>query len=539
MNAFRQCVVSALLLLLFSSFASGQVIRTASEEASFEVYTSYEEMMEYLENIQATTTEMLLSDFGKTIEGRKQPYTIFSRPLITAPWQAMTSGKPIVLLGANIHGGEKTVRESLLILIRELATIGSDMNGLLDDLVVLVVPSINPDGFVHGSRGNITGVDMNRDWVKLEQLALQNYIQNIIQTWHPHVYLDAHNGGSRPYNITYQGPPHSAADQRITALCDHGLFPYIDSKIEEGGYKSWYYSGGDSTQWRTAPSFVRGSIGYGGLIDAMSILFESPGQDRESGAKSGLIASRAILEYVADNAEEVIMTVERARRETIEMGQTAQGEIPVRTEQVAEPYKVSYEISIIPSGRREGESREDANKRSQVVPITGADLIKKPVATKTRPLPYAYILEIRANKAIEMLKRHKVTIEVLREDVEIPFEAYGLLRIVRDSQADHPAHVDSCIVAEETVKDTTVFPKGTYIIRTSQPLGRLIAHVLEPETPDNVVTWNMMEAILPRLRGARSGNRTGAGQQEDRPAPIIPIFKLMEPTKLPTKLLKY
>ena len=40
---------------------------------------------------------MLLSSFGRSMEGKLQPYAIFSRPLITQPWEAMVSGKPIVL----------------------------------------------------------------------------------------------------------------------------------------------------------------------------------------------------------------------------------------------------------------------------------------------------------------------------------------------------------------------------------------------------------------------------------------------------------
>jgi hypothetical protein len=199
--------ISLVFLLAFSSQLSvGQVIQTPSEKTGFQEYSSYEDMMGYLEDLQATTTEMLLSDFGTTIEGRKQPYAVFSRPLITQPWEAMTSGKPIVVLAANIHGGERTVRESLLLIAREFVTPGTPMHALLDDLIIVMVPTINPDGLVRATRGNSQGVDVNRDWIKLEQPALYNYVRNILLTWNPHLFLDGHNGGSQPYNICYQGP---------------------------------------------------------------------------------------------------------------------------------------------------------------------------------------------------------------------------------------------------------------------------------------------------------------------------------------------
>ena len=552
-SLFSICIV--FLLVFFSQLSLGQVIQTPSEKTGFQEYTSYEDMLVYLEDLQATTTEMLLSDFGTSIEGRKQPYAVFSRPLITQPWEAMTSGKPIVVLASNIHGGERTVRESLLLIAREFVTKGTQMNALLDDLIIVMVPTINPDGLVRATRGNSQGVDVNRDWIKLEQPALYNYVRNILLTWNPHLFMDGHNGGAQPYNICYQGPANAAGDQRLTDLCDQEIFPYISKDMEANGYMAWYYSRGDSTQWRTAPTQNRISINYGGIINSIAVLFESPRQDRETGALSGLVATRSLVQYVADNAEKVMMTVDRARRETIERGQNPGGDIVVQMRTGPKPYKVSY--YIMPRGGRGGGGGggADVQQPQEPVFITGADLMMESIPTETRLWPYAYILEARAYKAIDMLKRQKIMIEVLQEDTEIPVEAYAPVEYVRGSVYDHPASVTSITVEEETVQVTRMFPKGTYIIRTGQAMGRVITHVLEPETPDNVITWNTMDAILPRIGGGGRRGFTGAppdttamqragagqrqGQQQQRPPQVIPIFKLMVPTNLPTKILKY
>ncbi|MCP4711987.1 MAG: hypothetical protein GY869_25480, partial [Planctomycetes bacterium] len=89
--------------------------------------------------------------------------------------------------------------------------------------------------------------------------------------------------------------------------------------------------------------------------------------------------------------------------------------------------------------------------------------------------------------------------------------------------------------ADETVKRTQTFPAGTYIVRTGQVLGRLVCQMLEPETDDNVITWNTMDALLPRVpqQGAATGGQR-RGQQSR--AAVIPIFKLMEPTAMATKI---
>ena len=91
---------------------------------------------------------------------RELPYAIFSRPLVSEPWEAWALGRPIVVLAANVHGGERTFREGLLILMRDLATPGSAANALLDEVTIIVAPQINPDGFEaseRGQRGNAWG----------------------------------------------------------------------------------------------------------------------------------------------------------------------------------------------------------------------------------------------------------------------------------------------------------------------------------------------------------------------------------------------
>jgi hypothetical protein len=77
---------------------------------------------------------------------------------------------------------------------------------------------------------------------------------------------------------------------------------------------------------------------------------------------------------------------------------------------------------------------------------------------------------------VELLKAQKALVEVLTEDTELPVEAYRLAELTRSSQYDHPASAGSIKVEQETVKEKRTFPKGTYIIRTGQAMGRVITH---------------------------------------------------------------
>jgi hypothetical protein len=554
-SRIRYVFLSGLLLLSTLSPASGQQSwtpvadgfpRTPAELSNFEGQTGHLAMWEYLEALRGASTEMRLGSYGKTWEGRDLPYAVFSRPLVSQPWEAWALGRPVVLLAANVHGGERTFREGLLILMRDFATPGTYANGLLDRVTVVVAPQVNPDGYEaseRGTRGNAWGIDLNRDYVKLEQPALANYVTNLMGAWRPHMFVDAHNGGSRPYNLCYQCPSHVDPAQELTLVCDQEIFPAIDAKLATEGFRSWYYTGGDEEVWRVGGDQARIGRNYGGFINSIGILFEAPGQEAEEGARAGYLGFLSVVEYAAQNAEEVLELVEDARMETIAMGAEPRGEIAVRMEYAPEDHLVDY--TIITGGGRFA----DPNTPVDTIEVVGAQLLKKPVATKTRPRPWAYLLPRDAVNAVALLRRHGITVEVMTGLDSLTVDAYTVAGVTHERAYNHAAATR--VEVGEVVTLEQGFPKGTYVIPTAQFLGRLVTHMLEPETDDNVVYWNTMDAWIPRPGEADQGEGDdedmgpprgtppagfGRQRQEEGP-PILPIYKLMKPTALTTRLL--
>jgi hypothetical protein len=98
------------------------------------------------------------------------------------------------------------------------------------------------------------------------------------------------------------------------------------------------------------------------------------------------------------------------------------------------------------------------------------------------------------------------------------------------------------VEVDQVLEREMQFPKGSYVVPTGQVLGRLVAHMLEVETDDNVVYWNTMDAWLPRPTGrvaaateSTAAVTTGANNQQD--LPFVPIYKIMNPMSLPTKVM--
>ncbi len=94
------------------------------------------------------------------------------------------------------------------------------------------------------------------------------------------------------------------------------------------------------------------------------------------------------------------------------------------------------------------------------------------------------------------------------------------------------------VTVGEVVEVERDFPAGSFVVSTAQMMGRLVAHMLEPESTDNVIYWNTMDAWLPKaeLQDADEDEEEDEEEDEDGP-PLIPIYKLMDVRPLPTVLL--
>jgi hypothetical protein len=59
------------------------------------------------------------------------------------------------------------------------------------------------------------------------------------------------------------------------------------------------------------------------------------------------------------------------------------------------------------------------------------------------------------------------------------------------------------------------------------------------ETEDNVVYWNTMDAWLPKPTGpvAAQTESTAFTAERQQQAPLVPIYKIMTPMSLPTRVM--
>ena len=149
-------------------------------------------------------------------------------------------GKTIVLITCGIHSTEVgSYLSSMLIAYRLASSNEPEIQRILDNTIILLVPSLNPDGvdivkdWYDKTLGTpyegtdppelyhkYTGHDNNRDWYAFTQVETQLTVDKIHNVWHPQIVHDIHQQGamgSRLFLPPYMDPVEPNVPKRIVA----------------------------------------------------------------------------------------------------------------------------------------------------------------------------------------------------------------------------------------------------------------------------------------------------------------------------------
>ena len=136
---------------------------------------------------------------GYTVLGTPIPHLVVGIP--KAPKGPEEIGNRIVVRWQGvIHGNEPEGKEAILIFLREAAQGKHDE--LLKNMVLLVNPTVNPDGVNANTRANSGNYDLNRDWAKAYTPEIRAFLK-IIRKWDPLITLDAHTIGVETRHPTH------------------------------------------------------------------------------------------------------------------------------------------------------------------------------------------------------------------------------------------------------------------------------------------------------------------------------------------------
>jgi hypothetical protein len=241
--SLRLCVM--ILLLAFSLFAQTK-IPAPNEILGFtpgddRKLASWQQTVEYFQKLDAASERVKFETIGQTTLDRPFTYATISTPenlrnlekykqinkKLADPrtiksndkiaQSLIKQGKTIVLITCGIHSTEVGSTLSSMLIAHRLATSNEpEIQKILENTIILLVPSLNPDGvdivknWYDKTLGTpyegtsppelyhkYVGHDNNRDWYAFTQVETQLTVDKIHNQWHPQIVHDIHQQGER------------------------------------------------------------------------------------------------------------------------------------------------------------------------------------------------------------------------------------------------------------------------------------------------------------------------------------------------------
>ena len=285
-------------LLLAVSLVCSAALPTPEQFAGFRMGTEkklvrWERIVEYMRLAAAQSPRVKVEDAGKTTNGNPfilvtvtseanmanlaehrdlQKRMVYDRSPETE--KLLEKQRAVVLITCNIHSTEIAASQMALELVHRLATEDSAyVRNILDNVILLLVPSLNPDGqiivtdwynkslgtpwehsFLPELYHKYTGHDNNRDAFMNTQVESRIINRITYKEWLPHVFFDEHQmgaSGARMFVPPFKDPINPNVEPAIWKL--NGLFGYaMGTALTQKGYRgiisdamytSWWQGG--------------------------------------------------------------------------------------------------------------------------------------------------------------------------------------------------------------------------------------------------------------------------------------------------------
>lgn len=528
--------LQAALLALFATagmLAQSADMRTRAEITNYEETSTYADVTRVINGLAAASPLVYTESFGKTEEGRDLPLIVISDPRVTTPAMARKLGRPIVFVQANIHAGEVEGKEAILMIARRL--VSGDLKPMTKQLVFLIAPDYNADGNEKvspinrtqqygpvngvGTRENSKGLDLNRDYMKLDTAEARALV-GLMNKWDPHVLVDLHttNGSYHANHLTYSPILNPNADARLIDFTrDKMLAPIRAAMLKVHNWRTYYYGnfspedGGGrenaridpanpgNTTWRTFDHRPRFGNNYAGLRNRIAILSEAYSYlDFKGRVEVTEDFVEEIYKSSIANAKQILTLTAQADR-VFTAPAAKPVELGVDIEIRALPEKVEILVGDVTKVPNAKSGREMLAMSPMAVPVMMKDYGVF-AATRSLPMPKGWLIpkaladSPRLAAALDRLRWHGVKIEEMAAEARVNVERFLITELTKQPRA-FQGHQEARLKGKFD-KVQLVVNAGSLFIPATQPLARLAFYLIEPESDDGLVTWNVIDEGL-------------------------------------------
>lgn len=512
----RPWLLIFLLSLGLATQAAAADWTTPAEVAGFRTTPSYADTLAYLKRLEeAAPGKIKLQTFGISPQGRPMMAVIANANGIFTPDGARAAKLPVVLVQAGIHPGEIEGKDAGLMLLRDFAVAGK-IPHLLDHVVLVFIPVFSVDGHENSSpynrinqngpdsmgfRGQSQYLNLNRDYVKADTPEMRAWL-TLWRHWRPDFLTDIHttDGADYQYDLTWYLEDPNKLDAAVSGWQQRAMAAVVPAYEKRGHLASIYLEFKDGKDPRQGivnfGSGPRFSTGYAALQNRPALLIET------HMLKSYAVRVRAaydlvalLLEHIGRDPAALLGATAKADADTVARAKSLSARVPLTFKQ--DPGSTSYALKGY--AFRQSPSDVSASSWIQYDPA-------KPVTTeipnwnRLQPdvsiaPPAAYAIPAQWTDVIARLRDHGIAYRRLDCAAAIDADGYQLSDPKWASQP-FEGHLMLRSVAVNPVSRHETLPAGSVIVPLDQPAANVAMELLEPDAPDSLLRWGMLDAIF-------------------------------------------
>jgi len=508
-------LVLSVFFLILQLSAQDTTFQTFYEKSQYLATPRYAETIEFCKNLDKASPILRYTTFGKSPQGRDLPLLIADKNGNFTAKAVRKSGNAVLLIEACIHAGESDGKDAGLMLLRDIAIYKKSLS-LLDHVTILFIPILNTDGHERfgpynrinqdgpeemGWRTTAQNLNLNRDFMKAEAPEMQAW-HKLYNEWLPEFFVDCHvtDGADFQYTMTYAFETNSCMEKNLSEWTRNTCESYLVSEMKKSGFPIFPYV--EFRNWHDPRSGLTLSVAPPMLSQGFTAVQNRPGL---------LIETHMLKPYKARVTSTYTLlthTLELLNKEykSLQKLETKADEFTAGEKFRKEPFAVSYSESFTDSTQIEFLGFEYTIDTSD---LTGGLWFKydnqKPTvwqltmfpnckANKFVNLPEAYLIPPQCITVIEGLEFHGVKMTKLKREVTCTVKSSRFSKM-RWQQKPFEGHHKLTYELADTIEQRT-FPAGSMLVDMNQRTAKVIAHLLEPASPDSYAAWDFFDAYM-------------------------------------------
>jgi len=507
--------IFSLLYFTVALQAQDKTLLTHYEKSNYISTPRYSETVEFCKKLEKASSLLRYTIFGKSPEGRDLPLLIADKNGNFTPEAVRKSGNAVLLIQACIHAGEPDGKDAGLMLLRDIAVYKKNLN-LLNHVTILFIPILNTDGHERfgpynrinqngpkemGWRTTAQNLNLNRDYLKADAPEMQAWLK-LYSKWLPEFFVDCHvtDGADFQYTMTYGLETRGNMENDLTTWTKNVCENYLVSEMKKSGFPIFPYV--QFRNWHDPRSGLTVNVAPPMLSTGYTSVQNRPGLMIETHMlkpyKARVTSTHTMLTHIIEllNKEYKILQTLEAKADTYTSGGKFRKEpFPVNfSESFADSTLIEFlgfDYKIDTSDLTGGlwfkyNNQKPANWQLTLFPDCKAD--------KLANLPEAYLIPPQCSEVIERLKLHGVKMKQLAHEISCNVKLSSFSAI-RWQQKPFEGHHKFTYTLGDTIRQHT-FPARTMLVEMNQRTARIIAHLLEPASPDSYAAWGFFDAYM-------------------------------------------